>query len=63
MVSRREQGITPVRSVRVPDAVWERAQQRAKEDGNTLTYALVQFLEGYGRREIDLPTIHRVWPS
>ena len=36
-------------SVRVPDAVWEAAQERAKEKGETVSAVIVRALRRYGK--------------
>lgn len=58
MVTRRQQGITPARSVRVSDEVWEAARERATSEGVTLTRVIVSILEGYGQGKVNLPTVH-----
>jgi hypothetical protein len=41
---------TPVRSVRVPDPLWQAAQQKAADKGETVTAAIVRALERYVSR-------------
>lgn len=41
---------TPARSVRVPDALWLAAKQKADERGETVTDAIVRALKSYVRR-------------
>ena len=38
---------TPARSVRIPDELWVPAQDRAREDGTTVTAVLVDALKAY----------------
>lgn len=40
---------TPLRSVRVPDDVWQAAQRRAAERGETVSAVIVRALRRYGR--------------
>lgn len=39
----------PVRSIGVPDDLWEAAKQRAAERGETVTDAILGFLRRYTR--------------
>ena len=43
-------GPTPLRSVRVPDDVWQAAKAEAERRGETVTDAVVRSLRRYGRR-------------
>lgn len=43
----------PVRSIRVPDGVWEAAKTEAKRRGETVTAAVVRALEEYGDPDDD----------
>ncbi len=45
-----DQPKTPLRSVRVPDAVWHAAQQRAAEKGETVSDVVRRALTRYARR-------------
>lgn len=49
MVARRPDGSPPIpiRSIRVHDEVWNRAKQRAAENNETMSAAMVRFLECY----------------
>ena len=47
----------PVRSVRVPDEVWDVAKERADIEGVTMSYVLSVFIEGYATNAFDLPAI------
>lgn len=38
---------TPHRSVRIPDELWVRSQDRAKADGTTVSALINQWLESY----------------
>lgn len=40
---------TPIRGVRIPDDLWERAKKRADENGETLSHAIRKFLDRYSR--------------
>lgn len=55
---------TPPRSLRVPDDVWQAAMRTAQLRGETLSSALVAFLEDYGREELQaahaLATLERL---
>jgi hypothetical protein len=49
-VTPRGEGNTPNHCFRCPDPLWEAAKIKAAENGETLTAALVKFLEGYVKR-------------
>lgn len=40
---------TPARSIRIEDALWRKAQERAAERGETVSDAIRRFLERYTR--------------
>lgn len=40
---------TPLRSLRISDALWEKAKKRADEKGETVSEAVRKFLERYVR--------------
>ena len=40
---------TPARAIRVQDALWRKAQERAAERGETVSEAIRKFLERYIR--------------
>ncbi len=40
---------TPPRSIRIPDDVWEAAKAEAERRGETVTDAILRFLQRYGR--------------
>ena len=46
-MARPATGKTPVRNVRVPDALWEAAKARAAAEGRTLTDVIVAALHRY----------------
>lgn len=46
---------TPIRSVRVPDAVWQAAQVRAEAEDTTVSAVVVAALKKYGKAR---PTVH-----
>lgn len=46
-VPRPATGKTPVRNLRVPDAVWKPALEKAHREGRTLTDVITEFLRGY----------------
>ena len=39
----------PLRNVRVPDRIWEAAMKRAREEGQTLSGVIRQFLYNYAK--------------
>ncbi len=41
---------TPIRTVRVPDDVWQSAQERAAEKGETVSAVIVRALKRYGKK-------------
>lgn len=41
---------TPLRSVRVPDAIWQAAREKADTRGDTLTAVIVSALKRYVAR-------------
>lgn len=41
---------TPIRTVRVPDDVWQAAQDRAAENGETVSAVIVRALKRYGKK-------------
>lgn len=41
---------TPIRTVRVPDDVWQAAQERAAEKGETVSAVIVRALKRYGKQ-------------
>lgn len=45
-----DQPKTPLRSVRVPDDVWQAAQDRAAEKGETVSAVIVRALKRYGKK-------------
>ncbi len=40
---------TPIRTVRVPDDVWQAAQERAAEKGESVSAVIVRALRRYGK--------------
>lgn len=42
---------TPRRTVRVPDNVWQPAQEKAATEGTTVTAIVVRALEKYGKKK------------
>ena len=40
-------GKTPVRNLRVPDHIWHAAQEKAEDEGRTLTDVIVAYLKRY----------------
>ena len=40
----------PIRTVRVPDDVWQAAQERAAEKGETVSAVIVRALKRYGKK-------------
>lgn len=53
MLSLRGDAVKPThtkpRSIRVPDHIWEAAQDAAKQRGETVTDAVLRFLTRYGK--------------
>lgn len=47
----------PPRSVRVSDAIWNAARERARQDDVTISRVVNLFLIGYGQSLVDLPTV------
>lgn len=41
---------TPIRTVRVPDDVWQAAQERAAEKGESVSAVIVRALKRYGKK-------------
>lgn len=41
---------TPIRTVRVPDDVWQAAQDRAAEKGESVSAVIVRALKRYGKK-------------
>ena len=41
--------VTPIRTVRVPDEVWQAAQERAKAEGTTVTAVILRALARYAK--------------
>lgn len=46
-VPRPATGKTPVRNLRVPEAIWRPALEKAHKDGRTLTDVITDFLRSY----------------
>lgn len=42
---------TPRRTIRIPDSVWDAAQAKAAENGETVSAVVVKALESYVRRK------------
>lgn len=42
---------TPMRSVRIPDDIWEAAKAKAAERGDSMTDVIRQALERYAKRK------------
>jgi hypothetical protein len=47
-VPRPATGKTPVRSVRVAEAIWRPALERARAEGKTITQVITELLRKYG---------------
>lgn len=41
---------TPLRAVRVPDEIWQAAQDRAKAEGTTVSEVIRDRLKRYGKK-------------
>ena len=55
--SRRAQGETPARSVRVPEDAWGGAKRRAAYEGTTISNVVVLLLDGYAKGLLNLPKV------
>lgn len=53
----------PVRSVRVEDQLWARAQKRAKAERLTMSEVLHRFVEGYANGRINAPQVQTVFTN
>lgn len=53
----RKAPTTSVHSIRTTDELWERAKERAIEEGVTMSYVMNSILEGYADRQLNLPQI------
>ena len=51
----------PVRSVRVADELWGKAQRRAAFENVTMSQVLYAFVEGYAAGMLDLPKMQPVY--
>jgi hypothetical protein len=51
-------GPTPLRSVRISDAIWSAAQARARTEGKTVSQVIVEALERYGE-SIDVERVSK----
>jgi hypothetical protein len=51
----------PVRSVRVEDALWERARRRATYEGVTMSQVLYEFTKGYADGLLNRPQVQLVY--
>lgn len=47
-MARPATGKTPLRNVRVPDAIWDAAKEKATAEGRTLSEVVVAYLTRYG---------------
>jgi hypothetical protein len=47
----------PVRSVRIPDDIWDPAVERAAAAGMTMSEVLLAFTRGYSEHRINAPQI------
>ena len=43
----RQVGKTPIRAIRIPSDTWERAKQKASEDGRNISDIVREYLEQY----------------
>lgn len=53
---------TVIRSIRIPDDIWEPAQARAAADGTTVTAVVITHLKTYIAHEGDEKTVGRITP-
>ena len=51
----------PVRSVRVDDALWERARSRATYEGVTMSQVLYEFTKGYAEGMLNRPKVQTIF--
>lgn len=51
----RGSGITPGRSLRIPDGPWEAAKERAAQEGFNTSHLVTELMRAYGAKMIDLP--------
>lgn len=49
LLAARRAGSTPLRSVRVPDEVWQAAKARAEAEGTTVSAVIVAAVRKYAR--------------
>jgi hypothetical protein len=47
----------PVRSVRVSDAIWEKAKRRASYEGVNMSHVIHAIIEGYAEGLVNLPRV------
>lgn len=53
--------VSPVRSVRVDNATWDKAVRRANFEGTTMSAVLLLFTEGYADGLVNPPRIQKVY--
>ena len=51
----------PSRSVRVPEDVWQRAKQRAADEGQTMSRVIGMLVWGWVTGQVSLPREHLVF--
>jgi len=51
----------PVRSLRIEDALWERARKRATLENVTMSQVLLAFVQGYAAGAISLPRMQPIY--
>lgn len=62
-VKKPNQKYSRVRSVRVEDDIWEKAQRRAEFDGVAMTHVVGMLIEGYATGQLKLPKVQLVYST
>ena len=60
-VKRPDQRYSRVRSIRVEDEIWEKAQRRAQFEGVAMTHVVGMLIEGYATGQLHLPKVQLVY--
>ena len=53
----RQEGGSPTRTTRIGNAIWKKAQKRAKHEGVSMSSVMHTLVEGYSEGKIDLPRV------
>lgn len=51
----------PVRTTRVPDVVWAKAQRRATYEGQSMSTVVRRLVAAYAEGKVDLPQMRMVY--